>query len=488
MKPFNLFKNFAILLMMLPAAGIFAQKNKGGYEIKIRVNGIHDTLCYLANYYGDKQYLKDSTRADKNGWLVFKGDNELEGGIYLVVLPGRKYFEFLAVDPFFTLETDTSNYITNMKVKDSEENVMFFEYLNYITPRGLEMERLRKRFEKNKDNPDSSAAIKARTAIVDKEVVEYKKNFIVKNPQTLLSKIFRAMQEVEMPEIPRLANGRKDSIAEFNYYKSHFLDNIDFSDDRLIRTPIYHNKIKTYMVNLTLQIPDSINKEADYLIEKARASKELFKYTVWFVTNTYETSNIMGMDAVFVHMVDKYYNTNQAYWVDSVTQYKISERGKTLKPLLIGKKSPNLTLKDSLGRFQTLHMVNAKYTILVFWDPDCSHCKKEIPKIKDLYDQVKGKGVQVYAVCTEVEIDKWKKFIREHKLDWINVADPTLQTNFRKIFDITSTPVIYFLDDKKNIVAKKLAYDQVGELLERNLNIKLNIIRDPKDKEKDKAH
>jgi thioredoxin-related protein len=133
-------------------------------------------------------------------------------------------------------------------------------------------------------------------------------------------------------------------------------------------------------------------------------------------------------------------------------------------------------------------MVNAKYTILVFWDPDCSHCKKEIPKIKDLYDQVKGKGVQVYAVCTEVEIDKWKKFIREHKLDWINVADPTLQTNFRKIFDITSTPVIYFLDDKKNIVAKKLAYDQVGELLERNLNIKLNIIRDPKDKEKDKAH
>ena len=476
---------YALILVLWTASGFAG--NGDGYEIKVRVKGVKNGKCFLANNYGDKQYLKDSIISDANGNFTFKGKEPLEGGIYLVVLPGRKYFEIIISEQKFSVETDTADYVQNMKVLGSTENELFYHYLNYINPRGREVDNLRKRMDKNKDNKDSLAAIKSRVSVLDNEVINYKKTFMVEHPKALLAKVFRAMQEPEIPDFPRLANGRKDSIAEFNFYKSHYFDNLDFSDDRIIRTPIYHNKIKQYMTSLTLQIPDSINKEADYLIEKARASKELFKYTVWYITNTYETSNIMGMDAVFVHMVDKYYKTNQATWVDSVTLYKIVERGKTLKPLLLGKKAPNLIMKDRFGKIETLHNVNAKYTVLCFWDPDCSHCKKEIPVLKEIYDQVKTHGVQVYGVCTEVEIEKWTKFIDEYKLDWINVADPTLLTNFRKTYDINSTPILYLLDEKKEILAKKLSIDQLGDLLEKNMKMKINFKREEKEKEKNKA-
>jgi alkyl hydroperoxide reductase subunit AhpC len=113
--------------------------------------------------------------------------------------------------------------------------------------------------------------------------------------------------------------------------------------------------------------------------------------------------------------------------------------------------------------------VNAKYTILVFWDPDCGHCKKEIPALAKNYDKLKSLGAVVYSVTTATyeEMDKWKGFIKEHGCNWINVGDPYFQgnPNFRKIYDISSTPVIYVLDKDKIIRAKRLGQDQIEDFI-----------------------
>ena len=81
------------------------------------------------------------------------------------------------------------------------------------------------------------------------------------------------MNEVDIPEPPKLPNGRPDSTFRFRFYKAHFWDNIDFSDGNIVRTPIYHRKLKQYMETMILQIPDSINKDAYNLIEKTKKSK-----------------------------------------------------------------------------------------------------------------------------------------------------------------------------------------------------------------------
>lgn len=437
------------------------------YSIKVKVHGVKDTLCYLGYHFGDKNYLKDSVKADSKGNFEFKGKEKLDGGIYLVILPGKKYFEILiSKEQNFSLELDTSDFIETMKVKGSVENTMFYDYQRFIVVKGKAVDSLKTKLNAVKHNDDSTKLIKAKLEKIDNEVVDYKKNFMKEHPDLFLAKLFKTMQEIDIPEPPKLPDGKVDSLFRYIYYKTHFWDNIDFSDDRLVRTPLYHNKLKQYMQNMTMQIPDSINKEADFVVEKARASKDIFKYTVWYITTTYETSNMMGMDAVFVHMAEKYYTAKQAFWVDSTTLYKINDRARILKPLLIGKVAPNLTMKDTSGVYQVLHNVRAKYTILCFWDPDCGHCQKVVPKLDTLYKTIKSKGVEVFAVCTEVEMDKWKKFIREHHLNWLNVADPTFETNFRHIYDISSTPIIYILNDKKEIIAKKIGVEQINEILE----------------------
>ena len=146
---------------------------------------------------------------------------------------------------------------------------------------------------------------------------------------------------------------------------------------------------------------------------------------------------------------------------------KITEKVRVTRPNLIGNLAPELRLPDSEGMYYSLHQMNSKYTILLFWEPNCSHCKKTVPQLyKDLYLLFKDKGVDIYAVCTQNKKDDWMKAISEYKInDWTNVWDPSVTSNFRSLYDIYSTPVIYILDSTKHIIAKRLDVESAVKFL-----------------------
>jgi len=467
MKTF--YKTICITLgLILP---LFTLASGGdGHEIKIKVKGFAPgTNCILGNYYGDKQYIKDSAKVGANGELVFKGPDKYPEGVYLLIPDNKKYFDLIMDEnQHYSLETDTVDYVMNMKVKGSEENNFFFSYQKFITTQQKLVEPLRTLLNKTKDK-DSIKNITAQILKIDTAVTNYKLDFVKKNPKSFIAKLFTAMEDPHIPDAPLLPNGKKDTLFPYHYYKAHFFDNIDFSDERLLRSPVFHPKVKQYMDKMTVQIPDSLNVSADYLVEKARNNPEIFKWMVYWLTLTYESSKIMGMDAVFVHMVEKYYVTNQAYWVDSAQLAKITNRAYALNPILIGKKAPPISMIDSTGKTINLYDIKAKYTVVVFWDEDCGHCKKEIPKLRELYDsKLKAMGVQVYAIAAEDKVKEWKKFINDNKLNWINVHQPDnyKRAVTKKIYDVMSTPYIYLLDENKIIKAKHIDSDQVLELIE----------------------
>ena len=448
------------------ATGLLAQPSKiVGHDIRFKVKGYKDSTAIIAHYYGDNQYIpKDTAKFDAKGNLQFKGKKELPEGVYLLVLPKNKYVEFIVGEQVQSLEFDTADAISTMKIKEGNENQIFYAYQKTMSDKAKEAAPLKAKLSSQK-NPDSVAAIRKRMEALDKEVKAFREKLFLDNPKSLAVKLFKAAQEPEVPEAPILSNGRRDSIFQFRYYKSHFLDNIDLADDRMVRTPIFHGKIEQYLTKLTLQMPDSINKEADFLLKKA-TGKEIFKYLVWWITNNYEKSQIMGMDAVFVHMAKNYYLNGKAYWVDSAVVTKIKDRAAILEPILLGKKAPNMFLTDSAGKLFTLDGFKAKSTILYFWDPNCGHCQKETPKLYEFYEKNKARGINVYAVCIDRKPDDWKKYIREKKLNWTNVWDSYVATDFKNIYDIYSTPVIYILDENKKILAKRIGVEQLPDFFD----------------------
>jgi len=468
----------ALLFLCLCGSSMLASNP---YDLKIKVKGLKDSTCFLVYYYGDKQYSFDTSKADKNGMFEFKGKKTADPGMYMLVLNKRKLFDFLMVEPDqrFTLETDTTDYSGHMKVSGSNENKIFFEYLNWLSAKQKEAEHLHNRYKIIKEsNKDSAKIIEANLKGMDASVKEYMNGFMKKYPNTFTSKFLKGTLEVEVPDAPILPNGKKDSTFTFKYYKAHFFDNLDLADERLLRSPIYFPKVKQYLDNMTLQVPDSIIKEGDYMINKAKANKETFKFLIWYMTGNYETSKVMGFDAVFVHEAKKYYATKQAYWVEEKQNKKIVDRANQLDSILIGKTAPNLIMQDSLvgltPDFNTYSLldIKAKYVLVLFWDPDCGHCQKEIPKLVDLYDKLKTKyGIEIYAVGCVSELGPWRKYIRDHKLRWINVVDAFNKNNYKRKYDIYSTPVIYILDGNKKIIAKRLEADQIEGFFEQYMKI-----------------
>jgi len=450
----------------------FSQKE---YKINFKINGLKDTLCLIANYYGNATYIKDTLKVDGQGRCIFKASPGLPKGIYILVITDKVYLDFVINnDHFFSIETDKSNPIENVKITGSPENRLFYDYLVYNKKKIEEAQALNKEIKKHPDQKDSTRLMSDRIDSINKEMIRYKYDLIKKNPTSFISFMLNAMKEPDSPPIPKLPDGRSDSTYPYRFYKTHYWDDTDFTDDRLLRTPVFHNKLQKFLDKVIIQNPDTLIKEIDIMVEKARPNAEMFKYLIWFMTYHYEISEIMGFDKIFVHLVDRYYVTGQTPWVHKTVVENMIKKANKLRPLLLGQKAPNMIMVDTSNQLVSLHNIDSKFIIILFWDPTCSHCELEIPKIKEIYDQNRENyGLSIFAVCSDSSLVKWKESIRKKKMNWINVDGPrTLTGNYHDQYDIISTPVIYILNERKEIIAKKLAADQILTFIKNYIQLK----------------
>ena len=465
----KIFILLVLTIMSLPFG--CASQLKEGYRIEVRVEGISNAESFLGYHYGDRQYLKDTVQVDQQGQFVFEGTQRLDPGMYLVVVPGQKYFEIIVDDnQHFSVSTVMDDFVPSMQFEDSPDNQAFYEYLRFLQQNGKAMEALRKELEDPAITAARREEIQQTMAQTDQAVRNRQQQYIDQFPGGLFTKVLLAQREPQMPDTPLQADGTPDQAALYQIYKSRFWDNIDFSDDRLLRTPMFHSKLSQFFNRVVLQIPDSINQEADRLVRKARAHDEVFKYTVWFITNNFERSQIMGMDAVFVHMVENYYMTGEAFWVEPEALSRISDRAMRLKPLLIGQLAPEITLFKPDQTPLSLHQVEADYLVVYFYDSDCSHCKKVTPELNGLYQRMKGNGLKIFGANIEHDRAQWLEAIKQYGIsDWINVNDPANQSGFIDKYDIYATPLIFLLDRDKRIMAKRITVEQVEEIIRRDM-------------------
>lgn len=64
-----------------------------------------------------------------------------------------------------------------------------------------------------------------------------------------------------------------------------------------------------------------------------------------------------------------------------------------------------------------------RYVILDFWATWCGGCVESIPKLKEIYAKYHEKGLEIYAVAENPDVDYWKKYIKENGMTWVNVCD-----------------------------------------------------------------
>ena len=458
-------------IILISSAFCSTGQLKNGYEIKVNIRELQDSTVFLAYHLGDKQYIKDTINLDKEGIGVFAGEENLPQGIYMIVLPGKQYFEILvAADQYFSVSCTFPDYFNTLKFAGSDENSAFITYQK----RWIEMQRkatgINKRLENNKQNPDSLKLLSDMRKSQEESMKSYLRGVIRENDGNLLSVLVKAMLPVEIPPVV-LPQGSKNPDSTkwvMNYLsnKNHFFDNIDLTDERLLRTPILQARLNTFFNNVLIQSADTINKEIDKIIDKVKDNSKIFQFVSVYLFNHFRESEIMGHDAVVVKLADDIYLSGKADWVSADFKDDLRKQVERIRPNLIGKKAQDLVMNSYKGVFVSLYDIEKEFTILYFWEPDCGHCAEATPKLKTYYDKARNQGVEVFTVCTTGEREKWEKYIEEHKLDWINGWDPERRTNFGYYYNVETTPMIYILDRDKTIIAKKLSVDDIPSFID----------------------
>ncbi len=432
-----------ILFFVFLSFGGFAD----GYKIKVKIKGVADTTLTLAHHWADKNFIDTIVSTNGRGSAVFQGRKKLPGGLYIVILPNRKYFDLIiSDDQEFSLETDTADLVLNMKISGCEENERFYDSQKYLIKQKKKVEELQKKLKQNIPTSDS-LEIQKQLSDIEKELSTGWKKIVDNYPNTFYGKLLNA------------TNGNQGA----------FFDNVDFSDARLLRSPVIHQTVRRVMArDLNAKKNYSIViKNSEKLLKKAKANDEVFRYVFSHLLEFYNSFYRIGMNKVFCHLVDNYVRTGETDWFDSTAISQITKRADMLGSSFEGKIAHNLEMEKYDGDYIALHDVDSKYTILFFWKTGCGHCSDAAKRIQQFYEKG-GMDINIFAVYTQKSRDAWSKFITENKMEkWINVWDPKNESQFQTWYYVVSSPIALLLDKDKKIIAERAGDTSIIDLIDQ---------------------
>jgi thiol-disulfide isomerase/thioredoxin len=466
----------AALFSTLLSMGLFAQN---GYEIKVTLKPFKNQYIYLGHYYGKQLPIVDSAKLNGKSEAVFKGTKKLGGGIYLIGYPDRAHnFEILIdKNQSFSVIADTGN-IEKVSFINSPDNVAFKAYQAFMASNGKALDGLYT--QRRGSSKEDSVKLTGQIEVLNAKIKDYRTGIISKEPNSLLALLLKSMKEPEVPKDDPAA--KTDSLFAYHYFKKHYWDEVNLMDDRMTRTPFFEPKIDKYFEQLVYPAADSVIKELDWMMSYANVNDDMQRFMLLKFVNRYLNQKYMWEDAVFVHIFEKYFAQKEYPWLTAQGRKIITDRAYSLMANIMGSPAAEIELPDSLGQKQNLYGVEAPFVLVTIWDPTCGHCKETLPKLDSMYrSKWKAYGLKIFALAKETDGTKtdWTSFIQKKNLkDWVHVYyskeddKARISANipgYSQLYDVQSFPTLYLLDKDKRIIAKKVSFEQVDEILQYKL-------------------
>lgn len=410
------------------------------YRIEVNMQAPKDSVYYLYHWYqSEKLYLiKDTAKVETANKIVFTGEKNLSEGMYFLVTRKSRLFDFPLVGQNFKIATDTSDLAGKMTIDGNTEAA---EYASFVK----ENIRLQRVFQKSTNEEEKKS--------VYQQYQSLSKSYISSHPNTFTGNFLKANIPVEIAGL-KPNSTKKDTLDYVKNYYAHALDNIELSDDRLLRTSVLDNVFDDYLKNIAYSnSPDEIIALAENLIARTKPKSELRKYVIIKFGNKFIAPEVLGCDKVYTEIAKKYIIGEPENYDKSTIKQNI-EYVNRIEPTLIGKIMPDMCLTDTLGNWNTLWDLKAKYTMVVVYDYGCGHCQEFTKKLVDYYPKLEKEGMKVYMCCKVPDKENWLKFIKTYKTEaFTNVMDSHRIVDFDNTYNASLVPKVFLLDDNKKVLS-----------------------------------
>lgn len=443
-------KRYVLLFMMVCVAmGTEAQT----YSFQFRVSNCKDSVLYVAQHYRDEVHVIDTAKyTGGSKTYVASGRREWPRGIYaLVRQDGQTVLTDFLVDDSrrFTIAGDSSMSATSIKVKGSRNNASMYRYIARLQEATEEQSAL-----KEKGDQAAMDRLNNEMTAYEEKVKQQEKNNL----------FFQLVDVCLNPDVPDTVKNK--AYYYRTHYWNHLFDNRSRMTDELLHSPQLFNKMNYFFFNVMYYADaDTICREIDRLMARIGDDTAMRRYVMQFVQpRYYRSTRKVGWDAVWCHLVERYYLADKCPWSKESELYVMKKNYQRIKQSIIGAQGQELwmldtTQIDSPEHWHSSHRQPTKYVILWFWDPDCHHCQEQSSALKILYDSLcaaNNKRFEVYAVGYESDVDKWKKYVKEHDFRWINVGGTNVNIDYQEAYNVHGAPTMIILDENRKIIMNKV--------------------------------
>jgi thiol-disulfide isomerase/thioredoxin len=133
---------------------------------------------------------------------------------------------------------------------------------------------------------------------------------------------------------------------------------------------------------------------------------------------------------------------------------KVEEHETKIRSTEAGSPGADFTYKDVDDKEVSFSDLKGKYIYIDAWAMWCSPCKQEIPYLKKLEEEFRGKDIHFVSISLDKpkDLKKWKKFVKDNKLTGIQLfTDNAFESKIAKDYKINAIPR-FLLFDKEGLI------------------------------------
>ncbi len=461
-------RSCTLIVFLLSLSTALSAQTYDSLQIDVTLQGLTAGKAKLIGTFGDQNYLADSAVIDANGHFTLSRNKMLPSGYYYFLLPGNKSFSFLIDrDQRFSLRANIADVANTMEVNGSLNTDLLYRNFRFQAQQDPELNRVNETLRRSAPGSAEFQQAKARQDQLMADRKAHLEAIFKQYPDAFFTKFKIAGQNPDWPDFKK-PNGDADTLRQVIYYRAHFWDGVDFSDERLLHTPVIGNKLRRYIKELTPQQPDSLIKVSDELIRRVMPHKAYFQFFANWIASQYENAKTTVMDgeAVYVYIVKNFFTPELAFWDTPENLEKLQKHVWEMEASLMGRKGPDVAAPNQFGQMKSIYEIKAPIVIVFMYSPDCEHCQEQSPKVEQFYKRWKDKGVEVFGIAVNTTDEEWRNFIAKEGFTFTNVFDPTNRAIYAKYY-VDITPELYVLNKDRIIVAKNLNVDQLDTIVER---------------------
>jgi thiol-disulfide isomerase/thioredoxin len=460
------------LLFFLAAIAFFSVSlSAQEVEIRVKIQGLSTDTVWLGETYGKRAIPLYPSLRQPDGWATIKVPTALPDGMYAIIYRrGAKarnsYVPIMldATEKQFSIDMPMDQPHELAAIVGSPTNQAFFAYYGRMNKMLDDRDSLNDRYMLHEDE----ASFKALVAYENTIAALQKRTIQTQKGSTLA-------QWVEWTSLPEYELKTPWPVAQLerrNIHNQLFVKQLGSAPlSNYMRSPLWIERMDIVTFKLWNN-PDSSAVYARQILNTMQRDTACFHYYFNYMVNSFGSMSKYGLDQVFITLVNDFIRAGKAPWTEEGDKTKMGRQADDMVPLLVGKRAPNATLTDFLGNPVVLDDIKANYTLLVFWDPSCGHCKKELPVLARIMPKYYPKDLKVVTYCSAREDGIIGcRSVRDTLAlpttdEWMYLYDPTNTARVPKLYNLRTFPRLYLLDRNKTII-----YRRSGEVSEEELNV-----------------